>query len=225
MDGSMSSGQGTVRIEPLAASIPGNGLLAALGFTALSAMPLPLVLVGPRGIAFVNDAGEELLSRKDGLTACSGRYGLATTQPHEAQQLRTVIGSALIGGPGGLAPVTRQHATLPLLIEALPLAEQKLDLFDIGNASGGFALVLIRDPQPVRSATTRDALMVVYGLTEAEACVAVAIASGRNAKQIASKRDVSLATVRSQIRQVLAKTSSQDQREFLHRFTWLSGAA
>lgn len=220
----MSSGQGATRTEPLAAAVPGGGLLAALGFTALSAIPLPLVLVGPRGIAFVNDAGDELLSRKDGLSVCQGRYGLATATPHEAQQLRSVIGSAMIGGPGGLAPVTRQRAPLPLLIEALPLAEQKLDLFDIGNAGGGFALVLIRDPQPVRSATTRDALVAVYGLTEAEACVAVAIASGRNAKQIASKRQVSLTTVRSQIRQVLSKTGSQDQREFVSRFSWLGGA-
>ena len=207
----MSSGQGAARVEPAAAAAPGNGLLAALGFTALSAMPLPLVLVGPRGIAFVNDAGEELLARRDGLTICQSRHGLAATMPHEAQQLRCVIGSALIGGPGGLAPVTRQHAPLPLLIEALPLEERRLDLFDIGQQGGGFALVLIRDPQPVRSATTRDALIAVYGLTEAEACVAVEIASGRNAKQIASKRDVSLATVRSQIRQVLCKTSSHDQ--------------
>ena len=222
----MSSGHQATPTQTAASNaVPGGGLLAALGFTALSAMPLPLVLVGPRGIAFVNDAGEALLARRDGLCACDSRYGLATTMPHEAQQLRTVIGSALIGGPGGLAPVTRQHAALPLLIEALPLDEQRLKLFDIGNPSGGFALVLIRDPQPVRSATTCDALIAVYGLTEAEACVAEAIASGRNAKQIASRRKVSLPTVRSQIRQVLSKTASRDQREFLRRFSWLSGSA
>jgi hypothetical protein len=149
MDGSMSSGHQATRSEPAASTTPGGGLLAALGFTALSAMPLPLVLVGPRGIAFVNDAGEELLARRDGLSVCEGRYGLATTMPHEAQQLRSVIGSALIGGPGGLAPVTRQRTSLPLLIEALPLDEQRLQLFDIGNPSGGFALVLIRSRSTV----------------------------------------------------------------------------
>jgi hypothetical protein len=31
--------------------------------------------------------------------------------------------------------------------------------------------------------------------------------------------------VRSQIRQVLSKTASRDQREFMRRFSWLSGAA
>jgi DNA-binding CsgD family transcriptional regulator len=60
-------------------------------------------------------------------------------------------------------------------------------------------LVLITDPAdtPVRAG---QALQQLFALTAAEAGVALALAAGHSAEAIAAERQVSLSTVRTQIR-------------------------
>jgi DNA-binding NarL/FixJ family response regulator len=48
--------------------------------------------------------------------------------------------------------------------------------------------------------------MGLFGLTSAEAAIAIALASGEAAEEIAARRRRSQATVRTQIRAVLRKT-------------------
>jgi DNA-binding CsgD family transcriptional regulator len=76
------------------------------------------------------------------------------------------------------------------------------------------ALVLITDPAdgPV---LTASALHQLFGLTSAEASVALALAAGRSAEEIAAERAVSLPTVRTQIRQILAKTGALHVRDLV----------
>lgn len=57
---------------------------------------------------------------------------------------------------------------------------------------------------------TRVSFRDAYGLTNAEASVAVLLASGLNAEEIARDRSVSLVTVRSQIKSIKHKTRARD---------------
>lgn len=194
--------------------------LAGLGLAALSSIPLATLLIGPQGPVFINSAADNLLSLEDGLSP-SARYGLAATSRDENRRLQDSIQNALYGDESGPLPVTRHKAPLPLLVSVAPLRD--------GDAAAGlgsrcFALVLIHDPLAGCAAAGRRALVGMYGLTEAEASVAVAIVGGRNAKRIASQRKVSVPTIRSQIRQILAKTGCGDQRSLISRFGWLGVA-
>lgn len=72
------------------------------------------------------------------------------------------------------------------------------------------ALVFFHDP---RATTALDPMIVAetFGLTPAEARVAVGLADGLCAEQIAERHGVSVLTVRAQIRSALAKTSLSRQ--------------
>ena len=58
-------------------------------------------------------------------------------------------------------------------------------------------------------------LQQLFALTAAEAGVALALAAGRSAEEIAGERAVSLPTVRTQIRQILEKTGALHLRELV----------
>jgi DNA-binding NarL/FixJ family response regulator len=60
----------------------------------------------------------------------------------------------------------------------------------------------------------RGILSDLYGLTHAEAVVAVSLAGGRTAEDVARARQVSLDTVRTQVRTVLRKANAANLRDF-----------
>jgi DNA-binding CsgD family transcriptional regulator len=72
--------------------------------------------------------------------------------------------------------------------------------------------VLITDPAdtPVPAG---EALQQLFALTAAEAGVALAAAASHSAEAIAAERQVSLPTVRTQIRQILEKTGARHLRD------------
>ena len=203
------------------AAINPGGMLASLGFAALASIPLATVLVGRQGVAFANEAAERVLREGDGLKVCPRSGELAGVGLQEARRLASAIDEAQRGAASRLVPIVRQRIALPLLLSISPLRDE---LFGDRDDGSGFALVIIHDPAQGSTDSGRLVLTQLYGLTEAELGVATAILLGSNAKRIARARDVGLPTVRSQIRQVLAKTGCCTQRVFLSRFGWLGRA-
>jgi DNA-binding NarL/FixJ family response regulator len=67
-----------------------------------------------------------------------------------------------------------------------------------------------------------EVLQALYGVTPAEAALAVALAGGQSAEEIARERDVRLTTVRTQIRQLLAKTDAKNLRDLVRLLTTLA---
>ena len=86
--------------------------------------------------------------------------------------------------------------------------------------ASALVLVLITDPVdgPVLA---EPALQQLFALTAAEAGVALALAAGHSAEEIAGEREVSLPTVRKQIRQILEKTDARHLRDLLRLLTGL----
>lgn len=66
--------------------------------------------------------------------------------------------------------------------------------------------------QPALPST--DMLCDLFGLNRAEAEVALALGGGASADDVARRRNVSLPTVRSQIRAILGKSESENLRDF-----------
>jgi DNA-binding CsgD family transcriptional regulator len=71
-------------------------------------------------------------------------------------------------------------------------------------------LVFIRDPQaPIAVSRLRD----LFGLTRTEGLVAAALAQGHALDDIAAGMDIGVATVRSHLKRILAKTGTHRQAE------------
>jgi DNA-binding NarL/FixJ family response regulator len=75
------------------------------------------------------------------------------------------------------------------------------------------AMITIRplDRQPAPSV---DILCDLFGFSRAESEVALALSGGASAIDVAGQRNVSLVTVRSQIRAILGKSESENLRDF-----------
>jgi DNA-binding CsgD family transcriptional regulator/PAS domain-containing protein len=184
---------------------------AQVGFTALDALPLGVVVAAADGaLVFANTAAEELARRDDGLRLGGRLCGLGAMQPLEVQTLRRLVDAVTRGGAGGMPRITRRtRPPLAVLVAPLPTG-----LRPVAAVAPALALVLINDPAdgPMLAA---PALQQLFALTVAEADVALALAAGRRSEDIAAARAVSLPTVRTQIRQILEKTGVRHLRDLM----------
>lgn len=101
----------------------------------------------------------------------------------------------------------------PLVLHAVPIAE--------GATSGPHTVVILIDlvgtPQP-----TADALQKIFGLSPAEAKLAVRISQGESLADVAEASKVSITTARSQLASIFAKTRTRRQAELVSLLTRIS---
>ncbi len=126
---------------------------------------------------------------------------------HEAQA--TPSGTICRGQALGL---THPDHSMPLAVLVLPAASNNST--DRNMVSNSQVAVYITDPEE-SAPIAHDALIRIYGLTEREAKVAVAIANGREVNQIAEMHHVSVQTVRSQIKSIFSKTGVNRQADLI----------
>src|SRR5262249_20454883 len=112
-------------------------------------------------------------------------------QPLEAQALHGLVYAATHGGAGGMLRVTRRTQP-PLAVLVAPLPTRLRPATALAPA---LALVLITDTAD-GPGLAEQALQQLFALTTAEAGVALALAAGRSAEEIALERGVSMPTVR-----------------------------
>jgi DNA-binding CsgD family transcriptional regulator len=98
----------------------------------------------------------------------------------------------------------RADGRRPLVIRAVPIAE--------AERSGPHTIVILLDfeatPEP-----PSEALQKLFGLTPAEARLALGIARGRSPEQIAEAGGVAVSTIRKQLASVFVKTHTSRQSE------------
>jgi DNA-binding CsgD family transcriptional regulator len=163
-------------------------------------------------VLFANATMERILRAGDGLAAPRGR--LVANPAAAAQLLVRAIGEAVLvqqgkgGGSGGeFSLLRRTGRPLSVLVSPLP-KEQSL-------ASGrATAIVVVSDPDlqvlpPVR------AVAGVYGLTPAEARLAMALLAGRCLADYAAEQEISLNTAKYHLKQVFTKTGHTRQADLL----------
>jgi DNA-binding CsgD family transcriptional regulator len=81
----------------------------------------------------------------------------------------------------------------------------------------------VTDPERCATVAGRQ-LVELFGLTPAEAQLAVALLAGKRLGRIAADRGVQLPTVRNQLRAVLAKTGTGRQAELVRLLATLPAA-
>jgi DNA-binding CsgD family transcriptional regulator len=115
-------------------------------------------------------------------------------------------------------PVPRRDDRPAFVIHVLPIRRQALDIF-----SRAQAMLVVTTSE--RSLQIEAALLCeLYDLTRAEAAIAAGLLDGLTAEELALSRSVNRETVRSQIKQVLAKTACRSQADFIRRLAPLASA-
>jgi DNA-binding CsgD family transcriptional regulator len=138
----------------------------------------------------------------------SGRR-LQALNPCSDRQLQTLVQDlqqplALACPTPGFISIERANAR-PLIAHAI-----FLDSKDQAHLRG--ALILVIDPEQER-APAQSMLQAVFRLTPAEARLAIGIARGRDLEAIANELGITVATIRTQLKAVFAKTNTSRQSE------------
>lgn len=184
--------------------------------SVLQLMPNPALLLDGKGrITLANPAAESLLRTGDGLALDhDGGLRLAATLPVETAALSRALAQALavasgagteLGGPLRLS---RPSGAPPLLVLPVPLPPPAFALWEMLEQAR--VLVLIVDPT-AQSRTTAAAIQTTFGLTAAEARVAVLIGSGRSGPEAAAVLGISPSTVKTHLKRCYEKTGVHSQ--------------
>jgi DNA-binding CsgD family transcriptional regulator len=175
------------------------------------------VLVADRTarILEMNAAAEAHLRKADVLKAANGR--LFTIAPAATASLHAAISAACsaAGGqdrpPGGVVRVDRTSGSGYLAILVAPLRQAACTITTAATAG---AILFISDSE-ARPRLASEWLRALFGLTAAEASVALSIAAGKTLEEIAEMNAVSKNTVRVQTQSVLEKMGVQRQSEIV----------
>lgn len=124
-------------------------------------------------------------------------------------KLETIIARALAA-----QRANECHASEPLVLSGPPLVLE-VQLLPRERMSFGGAPALIVIARRLMANEWDQALQQDYGLTTAEAQVAMALTEGDGVETIASRRSVSTATVRSQIQSIYSKLGVRRQSELV----------
>ncbi|MEJ0024393.1 MAG: helix-turn-helix transcriptional regulator [Rhizomicrobium sp.] len=183
--------------------------------STLDLLDSAVVLVGRDGrVMALNRAAERLLTGRRGLRIVRGRLqteddgGAMLTALIEAAQ-RTAEGRS--AGSGGSIAIRRAAEESPLYVTIAPLAETAAAY--LGQTRCCVALFL-NDPGTAAPMPAQR-LSQLFGLTSAEARVAVALAGGHSPDAICDRHRVSKNTVRAQMRAIFAKTGTRRQIELV----------
>src|SRR5262249_27152619 len=138
---------------------------------------------------------------------------LSTAFPADAQRLDALVAAATRGDAVvRTMSLPHPHDGRLFAVQITSLRSRDLDrLGDLGLRDAA-AMVIIRDPaQPMEIPLAW--IMDAYGLTPAEARVALAAASGATIPEAAHSLNISPNTVKTHLRRVFSKTSTSRQAE------------
>jgi DNA-binding CsgD family transcriptional regulator len=183
-----------------------------LSAASLDVLAMPTMVVNEFGmVAHANRSAQRLLSGRRELWLESGH--LHNRSQAVTHQLNLEITKAIQAsrGSAGEAPgvvlVPRSgRKDLLLLVSPLPLSET-------ARMRGG-ALVVAFDSE--QQPQTRPALLQqLFGLSEAEAALAISLCGGLTLEQVSAERGTSLHTVRSQLKNIFNKTGTGRQADLV----------
>lgn len=187
--------------------------LAESAGAAIDRLATPIFVIDRSGrVLLANRTAESLAGSGEELRLCRGR--LYARSPDLNRRVNDAISSALAGGPSMLhIPRVDGPASV---FWCIPLPETSR-LLSTGSPG---ALVMISDP--ARVDLNSSDLAALYGLTDAECQLALALAAGHTLKAVAARRAVKLSTVRTQLLSVLDKMGLHRQADLTRVLAQLS---
>ena len=183
----------------------------------LHALPTAvLVVAGSAQLRFLNHAARVLM-KSPHVPLFVERGIVSSSQRETKRALHRLIHAAVTGKSGGALrvrlPTTEAHRHTPearhgVCVLVSPLAHSRTSPPEAEN----LALLLVSSDSQLLSTATLRAL---HGFTATEARLAQAIAQGQTTEEYANARGVSLATVRTQLASLRAKTGTRRQVELV----------
>jgi DNA-binding CsgD family transcriptional regulator len=162
-------------------------------------------------VAYVNRVAERILAVGDGVRVLAGRLGLATPAADASlhRHISKAIGRTESGArPGGSLLCPRIDGERPYVIHVVPFTSAAPE----GHQRR--ALVIVIDPER-HVEPPRDLLNRLFGLTRAEADIALRVTRGDGLKPISDEMSLSMATVKTHLQHVFAKTGTHRQAELV----------
>ncbi len=164
---------------------------------------------------YINPMAKRILERHGAIDLRSN--GLRAYIKHEDEQLHQAIMRATATSPGTIYQgqsmgLSHPDHHKPLALLVVPsAANQSAEWSSMSHSQVAVYLTDPEEPVPI----AHDALMDIYGLSEREAKVAVAIANGREVSEIADMHHVSVQTVRSHLKSIFSKTGVNRQVDLI----------
>jgi len=190
---------------------PDNNPLLESATAVLNRLPLGVVLVTATAqVLFLNEKAKNILDRNDGLILDANRFCRASL-PSENKRLGELLHSVLT--PEGndsvdadfAMTVNRDEVDTPLTVMVAPIGS---------GIAGKGAVLFVSDPSEAVELSI-DAICGLYGLTPAEGRLALGLTNGYKLDDLAEEWNVSMHTVRSQLRQIFRKTDTSRQSELV----------
>lgn len=150
---------------------------------------------------FANVALHRLAEEGDGLTRAPGGAVLPS-DPGALRLLQRALAAAAAGTPMEL-PVPRRSGASPYLVRCTPVPGRS-----------GWIVLRVADTA-ARRAPSPAVLRSAYGMTQAEALLAVALCRGASLGDFAAERGISIHTARTQLRALLSKTRTERQADLV----------
>ncbi len=167
-----------------------------------------VALVSAAGqVVMMNQQARRILSSTDGiaLVGCA----LTPARAFERSLLSRALGRKATGlrSAGGAFIVGRPSGRMPYAVLVIPMPEQAHTARDPERP---VATVLITDFD-ARAEIQAELLSNLYGFTSTESKLALAVAQGRNLREVAVDSGRSLSTLRSQLSAIFEKTGIKRQ--------------
>lgn len=183
---------------------------AAMGLAALDRLAqATLIVEGSGGVVYANPSAETLLREGGCLTLNHGRLTAMDTARRE--RLSQLIAGAVAVPKSDSMRLDRGCGKAPLTLTALPLAPHSPLALPWARP---MALVFVSDPDKT-PADTAAQWRQLYGFSPAETRLAEALVGGSNPSEYAQTHGVTLNTVRTQLKALLAKTGTRRQAELV----------
>jgi DNA-binding CsgD family transcriptional regulator/PAS domain-containing protein len=184
---------------------------------ALAQLSVGAIVLDAQGrVLYANEAAEKLLAARDGIVL--QRRCLRAESREETAALQALVADATGSrqaahrGAGGALRVRRSSGAPALGVLVVPVHGARSAL----GVSRAAAVLYVTDP--LRAGQPSEArLRVLFGLTRAEARVALRLVAGRTAPEIAAELQIATETVRSHRKQIFAKVDVHTQAELAQR--------
>jgi DNA-binding CsgD family transcriptional regulator len=185
--------------------------LADSACAALDRLSIGVVLLAKDGsVLHANEAARKAAARTRALTLAEP---LGCAMASETIRLRKLLAEAVLTGAGtglrsgGAMKVRGLAGEMHVTVTPLPATNKAL----AGTAS---AVMFCTVPgEPPRELI--PLLCTVHGLTPAEAALAAALVEGLSLKEVAQRRNISLNTVRTQLKSICHKTGTRRQADLV----------
>jgi DNA-binding CsgD family transcriptional regulator len=193
--------------------IDGYRSLQRAEYHVLDRLSAGIILLDRRAHILYANAAAQQFGMNGGALALRNATVAVRSAPH-AQRLAELIRAVLRGRPAASMSVPRPDDGSLLTILMSSIRGRDLDRFAHLNMRDAAVLLIIVDPAN-RAGVPAGWIMDAYGLTQAEAKVAIAAASGITIPDMASQLALSQNTIKTHLRKVFAKTATNRQTELV----------